>query len=133
MPRDRLKTPWPFIALYATEVFLFSLRFRCFPDTLDVSTAKNDRGASREPAKNARQILQLALQTKPCELQTKDSRSLQRSTTLFVYRSLCLLCASTMRFVLASSIKMACFMDTVRSLRHLSMKRTDFMDMSNIS
>ena len=61
LPRDRLKTPWPFIALYATEVFLFSLRFRCFPDTLDVSTAKNDRGASREPAKNARQILQLAI------------------------------------------------------------------------
>ena len=52
LPRDRLKTPWPFIALYATEVFLFSLRFKCFPDTLDVSTAKNDRGASREPEKH---------------------------------------------------------------------------------
>ena len=37
-----------------------------------------------------------------------------------------------MRFVLASSIKMACFMDTVRILRPLSMKKADFMDMSNI-
>ena len=44
--------------------------------------------------KNTRHILQLALQTKPCELQPKDSRSLQRSTRLFVYRSLCLLCAT---------------------------------------
>ena len=52
LPRDRLKTPWPFIALYATEVFLFSLRFKCFPDTLDVSTAKNDLGASRESVKS---------------------------------------------------------------------------------
>ena len=44
--------------------------------------------------KNARHILQLALQTKPCELQPKDSRSLQRSTRLFVYHSICLLCAT---------------------------------------
>ena len=43
------------------------------------------------------------------------------------------LCASTMRFILASSMKMACFMDTVRSLGPLSMKRADFMDISNIS
>ena len=47
-----------------------------------------------EAGKNTRQIFQIALHTKPCELQPKESRSPQRSTRLFVYRSICLLCAT---------------------------------------